>query len=392
MADNEVDNDFDFNLEKAKKDQEDAQNKKSMFGALGAIGAGFDRVPTAASLLYNQKVPQSNIGGSFDQMAKDVVDPTERQIKLYQDYKTAKDAQNADLNFRAEKDKADFHSELSKNNRSLVDYYIPGIRQKMGDESFNKLSARDLEGIVDMQGLRDKVDIANDKNQTSMSNVKTKADAFKEYGKQKYGIQADKIALQKDRNEANAFNGIMNDKSVVDDFSGVKQAKKDLDLIADAKEKGLTGLKAKELVQSYVSLLKGRSAGSVGAEREELEHAARDGEQWLATIAQKFQPQGMYKYQDMPFLNEIESSVRSLHKTMSSNLKARAESKRRGSSIESINKVQDDAINQLMKSAEVESPQSSSPIQHPEVDSAAAWAKQNPDDPRAKEIMKRIGL
>lgn len=39
-----------------------------------------------------------------------------------------------------------------------------------------------------------------------------------------------------------------------------------------------------------------------------------------------------------------------------------------------------------------QSRKSVAPVKHPEVDQAAQWAKQNPNDPRAKEILKRIGV
>ena len=84
--------DFNFDPEKMKQDSEDAQNEKAMLKIAGAVGQGF-QTPSAYELLTGKKIDRPDIKGSLDSIASDVQDPSERQGKLYQAYKQAKDAE-----------------------------------------------------------------------------------------------------------------------------------------------------------------------------------------------------------------------------------------------------------------------------------------------------------
>jgi len=84
-----------FDLEKLKKDQEAAEKKKGIFGAIGSIGQGFADIPSSHELLYGGKSRRPDIAGSMKSLADNVGDPSERQAKLYQAFKGAKDMQAA---------------------------------------------------------------------------------------------------------------------------------------------------------------------------------------------------------------------------------------------------------------------------------------------------------
>ena len=274
MADNEIDNDFEFNLEKAKKDQQDAQNKKSMFGALGAIGAGFDRVPTAASLLYNQKVPQSNIGGSFDQMAKDVVDPTERQMKLYQAYKAAKDAESAGDQQDYTSDAHDPNSDTSKAFRAAIQASTPKIAAAMGD-SFGLVTAADKDKIFDPMKWKEITDARRD---ASNARYQERADKKRE----KEEADRDKLAKQfKDDMDANkGRSGNFGQIS-----AKVQQADRLKTLVDSYKDGDLPPQQMEELALGMANMLSGQS----GAARAQVEAlvphtwygAKQSAEQWL---------------------------------------------------------------------------------------------------------------
>jgi hypothetical protein len=168
--------------------------------------------------------------------------------------------------------------------------------------------------------------------------------------------------IRLDKNEAAAVNGLVDDSTIKPITSTIQQFKKDYDMIQDArtpdpktgKTKGITPLKAEELVQSYVSGLKGMSARSVGQEREELAHKAQDIEQRLKGFQQKYgQFKGMIHYEDEPFLHEIEDDIRGLHGTLKDNLQQQLNSKLRVSGLPSVNNAQQAAYNQMMQGAEL---------------------------------------
>lgn len=157
-----------------------------------------------------------------------------------------------------------------------------------------------------------------------------------------------------DAREADAVKGLADDPQVKPMQQNIMQAKKDYDLIQESRAKGLTPLKASELVQSYVGLLKGMSARSTGSEREELTHAAADLEQKYQGIKQRWlQHKGMIKYQDEPFLHDIEEGVRGLHGTLKDALQVQLNSKLRNSGLPSVNNAQQAAYNEMMQGAEL---------------------------------------
>lgn len=82
-----------FDLEKLKKDGEDAQNKKALFGTLGAVASGFDNVPSSYNLLYGKGQQKGNSAQIFDNLQKQVEDPWEKQKKTYEAFKTAKEGE-----------------------------------------------------------------------------------------------------------------------------------------------------------------------------------------------------------------------------------------------------------------------------------------------------------
>ncbi len=159
--------------------------------------------------------------------------------------------------------------------------------------------------------------------------------------------------IRLDAREAAAVKELTTDTEVVPIQKSVQQAKKDYDLIQLARTDGLTPLKADELVQSYVGLLKGMSASSTGGERSELENAAKDAETRGASLLQKVKAQGTVHYKDEPFLQEIESSVRGLHSTLKDNLQQRLNEKIRKSGLESVNNAQQAAYNEIMQGSDL---------------------------------------
>jgi hypothetical protein len=85
---------MDFDLEKLKQEQEDAQNKKALYSTIGTIAQGFADVPSSYELLKGKSMgPKSNAKGVMDTLAAGVQDPLEKQMKTFQAYKSAKEAQ-----------------------------------------------------------------------------------------------------------------------------------------------------------------------------------------------------------------------------------------------------------------------------------------------------------
>lgn len=196
------------------------------------------------------------------------------------------------------------------------------------------------------------------KQRASLESARALKEAQLEVTKRGQDIGLEKAKLfggvRLDAREADAVKGLVDDPQVKPIQQNIQQAKKDFDLIAESRAKGLTPLKATELVQSYVGLLKGMSARSVGAEREELAHAASDLEQKFQMVKQKWtQSKGMIKYQDEPFLHDIEDGVRGLHGTLKDSLQTQLNAKLRTSGLPSVNNAQQAAYNEMMKGAEL---------------------------------------
>lgn len=84
---------FDFDLEKMKRDQDEASDNRTLLTGLGSIGQSLISTPTAYELLKHTKMDRPDIAGNMNNIAKSVDDPTERQAKLYQAYKGAKEAE-----------------------------------------------------------------------------------------------------------------------------------------------------------------------------------------------------------------------------------------------------------------------------------------------------------
>lgn len=155
--------------------------------------------------------------------------------------------------------------------------------------------------------------------------------------------------------EQRALEALTNDKEIVPIQNNIQQAKKDYDLIQMARTEGLTPLKAEELVQSYVGLLKGMSNRSTGSERESLAHTATDMATKLATAKQRWGTlKGPVKYENEPFLKEIESSIVGLHGTLKNSMVTRLNEKTRKSSLPGINKVQEEAYRKMLDGADLE--------------------------------------
>lgn len=230
-------------------------------------------------------------------------------------------------------------------------------RQAMNYESRNPIqAAQGLESMMNAsafhEGATSIVDmIANRSKQLAAADTaQVKAAATVEAAQVRGGALHD---VRLDKQEAMAVNALTNDAEIKNLKLNILQAKKDYDLIEEAKVKGLTKLKAEELVQSYVGLLKGMSARSTGAEREELTRAAMDVQTRSAGWLQKLTPQGAYKYEDLPFLEEIGGSIKGLHGTLANGVKTRLNEKMRKSKLPSVNAVQQTAYDEIVKGTEL---------------------------------------
>jgi hypothetical protein len=114
--------DFNFDPEKMKQESEDAQNQKALLQIGGQIAQN-SQPQSAYELLTGKKVDRPDVKGMFDSAASSIQDPAERQAKLYQAYKTAKDAQNLQKQDQIEAVKKDPNSMQTKAARVMAQKY-----------------------------------------------------------------------------------------------------------------------------------------------------------------------------------------------------------------------------------------------------------------------------
>lgn len=105
---------FDFDPEKMKQDQDDANNRKLLLQGIGAAGQALVSSPTAYELLKHTKMDRPDIAGTMNNMAKNIEDPTERQAKLYQAYKSSMEGKELERQDRDHKQLDDPNSQVSK--------------------------------------------------------------------------------------------------------------------------------------------------------------------------------------------------------------------------------------------------------------------------------------
>lgn len=84
---------MDFDLDRLENEAKDAENKKAIFGAIGAVAKGFDNIPSSHSLLYGKGQGGGNTAEIFDNLQKQVGDPWEKQKKTYEAFKAAKEGE-----------------------------------------------------------------------------------------------------------------------------------------------------------------------------------------------------------------------------------------------------------------------------------------------------------
>lgn len=349
-----------FDSAKYLQNAKDAKNEKDLYGTLGILASGFQNIPRASETLFGHKNVGPDIAGSFNQMAKDVVNPNDQQMNMYKAYTAAKAAEQAEIDTDLAGEANDPESDSSKRARSMIDAMSPGLRAKMGDEAFEQITAAQVKNIMDMNKESNRIIIADKHNEAWTNNTNTKAaakiEATKLTREGMMNLAGLRIDQKNDALEAAAVQKLTNDPYIIKLTQNLGQAKKDQGLVYKFKKEGITGVGAHELVQSYVSLLKGMSGNSVGQERADLQNAAEDAEQKYGRLMQKIQLKGFYKYQDLPFLSEIESSVRGLHGTMQADLRGRIESKTRDSKLPGVNKAQADAGNKMMDASNLPAP------------------------------------
>lgn len=83
---------MDFDIDKIKQEQEDANDKKLLLKTIGNVSQGFADVPTAYELLKGKSLgPKQSLKSGFDAAADSIQDPVEKQMKTFQAYKAAKE-------------------------------------------------------------------------------------------------------------------------------------------------------------------------------------------------------------------------------------------------------------------------------------------------------------
>jgi hypothetical protein len=91
-----------FDQEKLNEEIDEANSKKKMLGLIGGVGQAFINNPTSHELLYGGKLNRYDLSGQMDKAAKNIEDPTERQMKTFQMAKAAKE--NEELRKKSEED------------------------------------------------------------------------------------------------------------------------------------------------------------------------------------------------------------------------------------------------------------------------------------------------
>lgn len=136
-----------FDLEKLKRDQEDAENKKLLLQSVGAVGQALTSTPTAFELLKGKQMSRPDIQGTMNNFAKNVEDPTERQAKLYQAYKSQKEAKELE---RQSKDQAELDDPESRTSKAYL-----AFAQSRGMNIEPGMSGRDVLKLMDPKKINE---------------------------------------------------------------------------------------------------------------------------------------------------------------------------------------------------------------------------------------------
>lgn len=134
----------------------------------------------------------------------------------------------------------------------------------------------------------------------------------------------------------------------------------------------MTPLKTQEIVQSYISALKGQAANSTGTEREHLSAVADDLSTKAAAFTQKWgKSKGLVKYQDEPLIKDLLDSVDEIHGEIGHSLEGRLNTLARTSRLPSVNNVIQTAKQDLLgqykaKDKEAPAPAGQAPAKAPD--------------------------
>ncbi len=139
-----MDNNFDNEYEKLKKEQEAALEKRAMFGAIAPSLDSFANTQSAADILLKRKPERLDVAASFKAASDSVVDPMEQQKKRYDllnNYRQAKLASKTDAESAALDDANSPESLQEYESLTAAGLKVkPGMSAKIYRDTYGKAS------------------------------------------------------------------------------------------------------------------------------------------------------------------------------------------------------------------------------------------------------------